>query len=65
MARLANAKEASCLEDKIMVTGAVIIHNTYRRRERERGRGRGMREREREGERDRERESGMIEEEMW
>lgn len=49
MAREAKAKEASCCEDRIIVTGAVIRHNTCRRREREReeeevereGRGQG------------------------
>lgn len=30
MAREAKAKEASCCEDRIIVTGAVIRHNTCR-----------------------------------
>lgn len=35
MAREAKAKEASCCEVRIIVTGAVIRHNTCRRRKRE------------------------------
>lgn len=32
MAKDAKAKEASCWEDRIMVTGAVIIHKTWDRK---------------------------------